>query len=182
MTPAQAAAERAARNSHARLLAILAARIRDIAAAEDALAEAFRIALDRWPRHGIPDRPDAWLMTTARRAAGAARARARTADAARPTLILLTADEATNPEDIPDRRLALLFACTHPDIDPAVQTPLMLQIVLGMTAERIAPAFLMTASALGQRLARAKARLKAAGARFEVPEGRELAARLPQVM
>lgn len=182
MILARAAAERAARDSHARLLAILAARTRDLTAAEDALAEAFRAALDHWPRTGVPDRPDAWLMTAAKRAAGAARARARTASDALPSLILLTAEEAAMPDAIPDRRLALLFACTHPDLDPAVQTPLMLQVVLGLTADRIAPAFLLTATALGQRLTRAKARLKASGAGFEVPDGDALSERFPQVM
>jgi RNA polymerase sigma-70 factor (ECF subfamily) len=125
-------------------------------------------------------------MTAAKRAAGAARARAATAAAAVPTLTLLQDTEAMDPGSIPatfpDSRLALLFACTHPALDPAVQTPLMLQTVLGLTADRIAPAFLMTPAAIGQRLARAKARLREAGASFEVPEPEELAERLPQVM
>lgn len=176
------AAEQAARDHYARLLALLAARTRDLAAAEDALAEAFRAALDAWPRSGIPDRPEAWLMTAAKRAAGAARARSATAAAALPTLMLLTSEESEVPAAIPDHRLGLMFACTHPALDAAVQTPLMLQVVLGLTADRIAPAFLMTPAALGQRLSRAKARLKEAGAAFTIPEADEIAPRLPQVM
>jgi RNA polymerase sigma-70 factor, ECF subfamily len=175
-------AERAARDSRARLLAILAADLRDLAAAEDALAESFRLALDHWPRSGVPDRPEAWLVTAARRAAGAARARLATAARAAPGLALMSDEAAPLPAEIPDRRLALMFACTHPALDPGVQTPLMLQVVLGLSAERIASAFLMTPAALGQRLARAKARLRAARAAFEVPGADEFAARLPQVM
>ncbi|MGQ0567751.1 MAG: RNA polymerase sigma factor [Gemmobacter sp.] len=179
---ARAAADRAARDHHARLLALLAARTRDLAAAEDALAQAFRAALESWPRTGIPDRPEAWLMTAAKRAAGAARARAATVRDAMPTLILLTDEEQAMPAAIPDHRLGLMFACTHPALDPAVQTPLMLQCVLGLTADRIAPAFLMTRAALGQRLSRAKARLKAEGAAFAIPEADEIAPRLAPVM
>lgn len=182
MTGAARAAEQAARDHYARLLALLAARTRDLAAAEDALAEAFRAALDAWPRTGIPDRPEAWLMTAAKRAAGAARARSATAAAALPTLMLLTPEEAAVPAAIPDHRLGLMFACTHPALDAAVQTPLMLQCVLGLTADRIAPAFLMTPAALGRRLSRAKARLKEAGAAFAIPEADEIGPRLPQVM
>ena len=109
---------------------------RDLAAAEDALAQVFRATLDTWPRTGIPDRPEAWLMTAA----------------------------------FPDHRLGLMFASTHPALDSAVQTPLMRQCVLGLAADRIAPAFLMTAAALGQRLSRAKARLQAEGAAFAIPD------------
>lgn len=182
MSGAARAAEQAARDHYARLLGLLAARTRDLAAAEDALAEAFRAALDAWPRSGIPDRPEAWLMTAAKRAAGAARARSATAAAALPTVMLLSAEETEVPAAIPDHRLALMLACTHPALDPAVQTPLMLQCVLGLTADRIAPAFLMTPSALGQRLSRAKARLKEVGAAFAIPEVDEIGPRLPQVM
>ncbi|MFN3970881.1 MAG: DUF6596 domain-containing protein [Gemmobacter sp.] len=95
---------------------------------------------------------------------------------------MLTETKAHRPAPIPDRRLDLLFACTHPGLDTAVQTPLMLQAVLGLPADRIASAFLMTPAALGQRLSRAKARLKDMRAAFEAPEPDDLPARLPQVM
>ncbi len=187
MTPpapdaAQAAAERAVRAAYGRLVALLAARNCDLAAAEDALSEALRAALETWPRRGVPDRPEAWLMTAAKRAAGHARARAATAAAALPDLTLLTDEASAMPDAFPDHRLGLLFACTHPAIDPGTQTPLMLQAVLGLSAERIAGAFLISPATMGQRLSRAKTRLREAGARFSRPDPDEIGPRLPQVM
>ena len=170
------------RATYGRLVAMLAARSRDLAAAEDALSEALRAALETWPLRGVPDRPEAWLMTAAKRAAGHARARAATATAALPDLTLIAEEADTMPDAFPDHRLGLMFACTHPAIDPATQTPLMLQAVLGLTAERIAGAFLISPAAMGQRLSRAKARLREAGARFTRPDQDEIASRLPQVM
>lgn len=172
----------AARSHRARLVALLAARSRDLAGAEDAVAEALRQALEAWPARGVPDRPAAWLMTAAKRAMGQARARSATASRALPLLMLVTDEAAEEPDAWPDHRLGLLFACTHPAIDPATQTPLMLQAVLGLSAERIASAFLMSPAAMGQRLARAKQRLREAGARFERPDPAEVAPHLGQVM
>ncbi len=182
MTSVATQTEQVARTSYARLLGLLAARTRDLASAEDALADAFRAALETWPRTGIPDRPEAWLMTVAKRNHGATRARTRTARDALPTLFLLHSDQAAPMPAFPDHRLALLFACTHPAIDAATQTPLMLQVVLGLSAERIAPAFLMTAAALGQRLSRAKARLKALNVAFDIPDPADITPRLPAVL
>jgi RNA polymerase sigma-70 factor (ECF subfamily) len=185
-TATGAMTDQVARASYARLLGLLAARTRDLAAAEDALADAFRTALETWPRTGVPDRPEAWLMTVAKRSHGAARARAKTALDALPTLHLMHPPEATSMPDsvpaFPDHRLALMFACTHPAIDAATQTPLMLQVVLGLPADRIAPAFLMTAAALGQRLSRAKARLKSLNISFDAPDPAEVSPRLPAVL
>jgi RNA polymerase sigma-70 factor (ECF subfamily) len=179
---ARAAAERAVRAAYGRLVALLAARSRDLAGAEDALSEALRAALESWPRRGVPDRPEAWLMTAARRAAGHARARAATAEAALPDLTRIAEEADAMPDAYPDHRLGLLFACVHPAIDRGTQTPLMLQAVLGLSAERIAGACLISPAALGQRLARAKAGLREAGARFSRPEPDEIAPHLPQVM
>jgi RNA polymerase sigma-70 factor (ECF subfamily) len=179
---ARAAAERAVRAAYGRLVALLAARSRDLAAAEDALSEALRAALETWPLRGVPDRPEAWLMTAAKRAAGHARARAATATAALPDLTLIAEEASAMPDAFPDHRLGLMFACTHPAIDPATQTPLMLQAVLGLSAERIAGAFLISPATMGQRLSRAKSRLREAGARFARPDPDEIAPRLPQVM
>lgn len=178
-----AIAARVARDSRARLLAILAAQTRDLAASEDALAEAFALALSTWPARGIPDRPEAWLLTVARRAAGAARGRAATAARALPVLELLASEAEDRMEtDWPDRRLGLFLACTHPAVDPGARVALMLQVVLGLPADRIAPAFLMAPATLGARLARAKARLRAAGVGFEMPSPDALAEGLPDVL
>ena len=178
-----AIAARVARDSRARLLAILAAQTRDLAASEDALAEAFALALTTWPARGIPDRPEAWLLTVARRAAGAARDKAATATRAAPVLELLAAEAEDRMEtQWPDRRLGLFLACTHPAVDPGARVALMLQVVLGLPADRIAPAFLMTSATLGQRLSRAKSRLRAAGVGFEMPSPDVLHDGLPDVL
>ena len=180
---ARRAAERTARHSYGRLVALLAARGGSIAAAEDALADAFAAALATWPERGIPDRPEAWLMTAARRAAGHARGRAATAAAGEATLALL-ADEraAADEEPAGDPRLRLLFVCAHPAIEAAVQAPLMLQTVLGLDAVRIAAAFLVSPATMGQRLVRAKAKVRAARIPFVVPAGEALAARGARVL
>lgn len=169
-TPQQAA-ERVARESYGRLLALLVSRTRDVAAAEDALADAFAAALSAWPRAGAPDNPAAWLFAAARRKLIDTSRRARTAAEAQ-TGLRLALEELTEMQEggaIPDRRLALLFACAHPDVEPGARTPLMLQTVLGFSAERIAAAFLVDAAAMSQRLVRAKRRIKETGAAFELP-------------
>lgn len=176
------AAENAARTSYGRLLAHLARQWRDVAAAEDALAEAFARALDVWPAQGVPANPDAWLMVAARnRLRDGARARKTREQTANSLLVLASTDS----EDIPmiaDKRLELMFVCGHPAIDAAARTPLMLQTVLGLTAERIASSFLVSPDAMGRRLSRAKARIKDAGIAFEVPEEDELGERMGDVL
>ena len=177
--------ERAARESYGRLLAFLAARTRDVAGAEDALAEAFASALQAWPVDGVPDNPAAWLLTVARRRHTDA-LRRRLTRAAGKAHIQLMADEledaARHVDDIPDRRLALMFACGHPAVERGMRAPLILQTILGLTAQEIASAFLISPATMGQRLVRAKARLKETGASFAIPEREELPERLDAVL
>jgi RNA polymerase sigma-70 factor (ECF subfamily) len=183
MNEAAQAADRAARNSYGRLLALLASRSRDIAAAEDALAEALAAAIATWPTRGVPANPDAWLLTAARRNLGHARARGATALAGTDTLALLQ-DERDAGDAVPfgDERLKLLFVCAHPAIDASVQAPLMLQTVLGLDAARIAASFLVAPATMGQKLVRAKSRIRDAGIAFAIPESEQLPARRAAVL
>jgi len=179
------AAERVARESFGRLVAFLAARTRDVAAAEDALSEAFAAALRQWPKSGVPENPAAWLLTAARRR-GADSARRRAVEASGADRLARIAEEledmASTPEAIPDRRLALMFACAHPAIERGIRAPLILQAVLGLTATDIAAAFLVPPATMGQRLVRAKARIRDTGIPFRTPEREELLPRLDAVL
>ncbi|MDM0050672.1 RNA polymerase sigma factor [Variovorax sp. J22R115] len=182
---ARAAAEKAARQSYGRLVAILSARTRDIAASEDALADAFARALERWPADGVPERPEAWLLSVARNRTLDAWRHSRVQDEAAQTLLLLAEEvgaDATGGDAVPDERLRLLFVCAHPAIDAAARAPLMLQTVLGLDAARMAGAFLIAPATLGQRLVRAKARIRAAGIPFEFPRAGDLPQRLQDVL
>jgi predicted RNA polymerase sigma factor len=178
------AADAVARRSYGKLIAFLAALSHDVAAAEDALSEAFAAALADWPRKGCPCNPEAWLLTVARRKLIDAARRRRSGEAAAGQLQILAAglEAAEAAVEIPDRRLGLLFACAHPAIDAAIRAPLMLQVVMGLDAKAIASAFLMSPSAMSKRLVRAKDKIRQAGIPFCIPEREELPSRLDKVL
>jgi predicted RNA polymerase sigma factor len=182
--PAVHAAGVAARDSYGRLLALLAASTSDLAAAEDALADAFERALRTWPSAGVPANPDAWLLTVARnrlrdhwKSAHAQRTFPRTAGQDEPVHV-----DDVDVDAIPDRRLELMLVCAHPAIERAVRTPLMLNTVLGFTAEQVGRAFSVPTSTMATRLVRAKKRIKAARIPFHVPDRDDLVARMTAVL
>jgi predicted RNA polymerase sigma factor len=185
---AHSLADAVARRSYGKLVAFLAAPTRDVATAEDALSEAFASALADWPRNGCPSNPEAWLLTVARRKMiDVFRSKRRHEIADEQLLVVVeglevSAHDAANSSQIPDQRLALMFVCAHPAIDGGIRAPLMLQVVLGLDANTIASAFLMSPAAMSKRLVRAKDKIRQAGIPFSIPEREELPARLDTVL
>ncbi len=182
---ARAAVEAVARRSYGKLVALLASQTRNVEAAEDALADALASALAHWPTHGNPANPEGWLLAAARHKVLDAIRRRGTAERATPHLTLLAEevdDASSDGREIPDHRLALMFACAHPAIEVGVRAPLILQVVLGLDAKRIASAFLTSSGTIGQRLTRAKNKIRQAGIPFRIPERQELPNRLDAVL
>ena len=182
--PAADAAGLSARDSYGRLLALLSASTSDLVSAEDALADAFERALRTWPAQGVPGKPDAWLLTVAR---NRLRDHWKSAQAQRVLPLDAGQDAPADMGDvdadaIPDRRLELLLVCAHPAIERAVHTPLMLNTVLGFTAEQVGRAFSVPTSTMATRLVRAKKRIKAARIPFRIPDRGDLPARMTAVL
>jgi RNA polymerase sigma-70 factor (ECF subfamily) len=174
-------ADAVARRSYGKLVAFLAARTGDVAAAEDALSEAFTAALRDWPLHGCPANPEGWLLTVARRRT-IDRHRGQRLEEPASDRLQVMADQTQDAHEIPDRRLGLMFACAHPAIDETIRAPLILQAVLGLDARTIASAFLTSPAAMSKRLVRAKEKIRQAGIPLRIPNRDELPQRLAAVL
>lgn len=175
--------DRVMRSDQGRLLAALAAGLRDVSLAEEVLQEASISALSHWGRSGLPRSPQGWLLQVARRKAiDRLRTLARDDKGTRALALLAAAEAAPEPEVIPDERLRLIFACCHPALEMKSRVALTLRSVCGLTTPEIARAFLDAEATMGQRLSRAKAKIAASGIGFAIPDADQWPARLDAVL
>ena len=179
---AAAAIARAYRHEWARVIATLARRLGDLDTAEEAAAEAFAVAVERWPVDGVPPNPGAWLTTTAYRKGIDRIRRESKRDAKQEESHRLRDLDVAPAGDIDDDRLRLLFTCCHPALAIESRVALTLRMVGGLTVPEIARAFLVQESAMGQRITRAKAKIRTAGIPYRVPAAAELPERVSGVL
>ncbi|WP_207205355.1 DUF6596 domain-containing protein [Microbacterium protaetiae] len=171
------------REEWARIVAGLTRRFGDLDLAEEMTAEAFAAAVEHWPAHGIPPNPAGWVTTTAnRRAIDRLRREARRDEKHREALLLHDPEPSAPTGAIEDDRLRLLFICCHPALSLDARVALTLRIVGGLTVAEIAHAFLVQDTTMGQRISRAKAKIKAAGIPFAIPAAEDLPARIDAVL
>ncbi|MER7558593.1 sigma-70 family RNA polymerase sigma factor [Nocardioides sp. NPDC126508] len=188
MTDVDDAITRAHHEEWARVVASLTRRFGDLDIAEDAAAEAFTIAVERWPLDGVPPNPGAWLTTTAnRRAIDRIRRESKRDDKQKEAVALANIQGPDEPSldrhsAIEDDRLRLLFTCCHPALAPEARIALTLRMVGGLTVPEIAKAFLVQETTMGQRITRAKNKIKAAHIPYRVPEAADLPERVSGVL
>src|SRR5690349_7487377 len=183
MTEAREAVTRAHHEEWAWVVAVLTRRFGDLDIAEDAAAEAFATAVERWPADGVPANPGAWLTTTAARKAIDRIRRENKRDDKQREALVLSDDDPPEPEGaIEDERLRLVFTCCHPALGTEARVALTLRLIAGLTVAEIARAFLVQESAMGRRITRAKAKIKAARIPYRVPAAEDLPARVSGVL